>query len=263
MLHTTTACQVLGSSYKKELLELIPVANLPERFGGTSACDGYEDVGPWGATLFERQATAGANLSEALAMAAEAAHADAAALHAGQLDVQTLSSGQNALSSGSNAEGGDRLLPMAPLLSQAQAWQKASDAAATGKQGSKAAAFCLPAASERSATSSASTRPERAQSLGVMLSPSRKVSDCGSVYLTAASSVASELAVSAHQHTTSSDGVVLLRASVDGGQHKGSASDAAAATPGAAAAASPKAAARGGLLRLGSCCMAPPAVHVH
>lgn len=50
--------QVLGSSYTKELLELIPADNLPVRFGGNSSCDETQDVGPWESTLFDRQAAA-------------------------------------------------------------------------------------------------------------------------------------------------------------------------------------------------------------
>eukprot|EP00879_Flechtneria_rotunda_P022531 GHRR01023787.1.p1 GENE.GHRR01023787.1~~GHRR01023787.1.p1 ORF type:complete len:308 (+),score=95.99 GHRR01023787.1:515-1438(+) len=44
---TLAKIKVLGSSYKPELLEVIPVENLPNFLGGTSVCTELIDVGPW------------------------------------------------------------------------------------------------------------------------------------------------------------------------------------------------------------------------
>jgi hypothetical protein len=47
---TVQKIHVLGSNYKKELLEQIPAENLPVEFGGTCECAGgceLSDMGPW------------------------------------------------------------------------------------------------------------------------------------------------------------------------------------------------------------------------
>ncbi|KAE8151014.1 CRAL-TRIO domain-containing protein [Aspergillus avenaceus] len=47
---TVNKIHILGSGYKKELLEQVPAENLPEEFGGTCKCAGgceLSDEGPW------------------------------------------------------------------------------------------------------------------------------------------------------------------------------------------------------------------------
>ena len=47
---TVNKIHVLGSNYKKELLEQVPAENLPVQFGGTCECPGgceLSDMGPW------------------------------------------------------------------------------------------------------------------------------------------------------------------------------------------------------------------------
>ena len=44
---TLAKIKVLGSDYRRELLELIPIENLPVQFGGLSVASEAEDVGPW------------------------------------------------------------------------------------------------------------------------------------------------------------------------------------------------------------------------
>lgn len=47
---TVKKIHVLGSNYKKELLEQVPAENLPVQFGGTCKCEGgceMSDMGPW------------------------------------------------------------------------------------------------------------------------------------------------------------------------------------------------------------------------
>lgn len=47
---TVNKIHVLGANYKKELLEQVPVENLPVEFGGTCECPGgceLSDMGPW------------------------------------------------------------------------------------------------------------------------------------------------------------------------------------------------------------------------
>ncbi|PYH80025.1 putative phosphatidylinositol transporter [Aspergillus uvarum CBS 121591] len=47
---TVNKIHILGSNYKKELLEQVPAENLPEEFGGSCKCSGgceFSDMGPW------------------------------------------------------------------------------------------------------------------------------------------------------------------------------------------------------------------------
>jgi hypothetical protein len=47
---TVQKIHVLGSGYQKELLEQVPMENLPEILGGTCSCEGscaLSDLGPW------------------------------------------------------------------------------------------------------------------------------------------------------------------------------------------------------------------------
>jgi hypothetical protein len=47
---TVNKIHILGSGYKKELLEQVPAENLPVEFGGNCSCEGgceLSDMGPW------------------------------------------------------------------------------------------------------------------------------------------------------------------------------------------------------------------------
>lgn len=44
---TKAKIKILGSGYKKALLEYIDEENLPEFLGGKSKCDLSENIGPW------------------------------------------------------------------------------------------------------------------------------------------------------------------------------------------------------------------------
>lgn len=67
---TVAKIHILGSDYKKGLLEQIPADSLPTYFGGTCNCPGgcsLSDAGPWqgkkGTSVKSRKATAQAEVS--------------------------------------------------------------------------------------------------------------------------------------------------------------------------------------------------------
>jgi len=56
---TVQKIHVLGSGYKTELLQQVPVENLPKEFGGTCQCEGgceLSDMGPWQEKEWKRPA---------------------------------------------------------------------------------------------------------------------------------------------------------------------------------------------------------------
>ncbi len=51
---TVKKIEILGSNYKKKLLEMIPAENIPDFLGGDCKCPGgceHSDIGPWNVCL--------------------------------------------------------------------------------------------------------------------------------------------------------------------------------------------------------------------